>query len=86
MGALPLSLKERGQMLKTIPFAFLAAFLGGEAATAQTMTLTSPDIAPGARIADEQVFKGFGCTGGNMSPALSSALGHEELCRLGLRS
>ena len=37
MGALPLSLKERGQMLKSIPFAFLAAFLGGEAATAQTM-------------------------------------------------
>jgi phosphatidylethanolamine-binding protein (PEBP) family uncharacterized protein len=71
MGALSLSLKERGQMLKTIPFAFLAAVLGSEAATAQTMTLTSPDIAPGAQIADEQVFKGFGCTGGNISPALS---------------
>ena len=35
------------------------------------MTLTSPDIAPGAKIADEQVFSGFGCTGGNISPALS---------------
>ena len=58
-------------MLKTIAFAFLAAFLGSEAATAQTIILTSPDIAPGARIADEQVFKGFGCTGGNISPALS---------------
>src|ERR1700691_3355488 len=58
-------------MLKATAFALFAAFLGGEAATAQTMTLTSPDIAPGAKIADEQVFSGFGCTGGNQSPALS---------------
>ena len=35
------------------------------------MTLTSPDIAPGATIADEQVANVFGCTGGNISPALS---------------
>ncbi|HYM03720.1 MAG TPA: YbhB/YbcL family Raf kinase inhibitor-like protein [Stellaceae bacterium] len=35
------------------------------------MSLSSPDIAPGATIKDEQVFKGFGCTGGNISPALS---------------
>src|SRR6202453_3135406 len=58
-------------MLKATAFALFAAFLGGEAATAQTMTLTSPDIAPGAKIADEQVFSSFGCTGGNISPALS---------------
>src|ERR1700728_2457081 len=58
-------------MLKAIAFALFAAFLGGEAATAQTMTLTSPDIAPGAKIADEQVFSSLGCTGGNISPALS---------------
>jgi Raf kinase inhibitor-like YbhB/YbcL family protein len=36
-----------------------------------SFTLTSPDIAPGGRIADAQVFKGFGCQGGNLSPALS---------------
>src|ERR1700721_2087326 len=58
-------------MLKLTALALLAAFLGAEAAAAQTMTLTSPDIAPGAKIADAQVFNAFGCTGGNISPALS---------------
>ena len=32
--------------------------------------LTSPEIKPGATIADEQVFDGFGCSGKNISPAL----------------
>src|ERR1700722_15860546 len=45
--------------------------VGGRAANAQSMTLTSPDIKEGATIANEQVFKGFGCTGDNLSPALS---------------
>jgi Raf kinase inhibitor-like YbhB/YbcL family protein len=40
-------------------------------ANAQSMTLTSPDIAEGATIGNEQVFKGFGCTGSNVSPALN---------------
>ncbi|HYM32280.1 MAG TPA: YbhB/YbcL family Raf kinase inhibitor-like protein [Candidatus Cybelea sp.] len=35
------------------------------------MKLSSPDIKAGATISDEQVFNGFGCTGGNVSPALS---------------
>jgi len=48
----------------------VAAFVSGEA-DAQNMTLTSPDIKDGGTIANEQVFKGFGCTGGNISPALS---------------
>ena len=34
-------------------------------------TLTSPDFAPGKRLAAAQVFNSFGCTGGNISPALS---------------
>jgi hypothetical protein len=34
-------------------------------------TLTSTDIAPGGRIAEAQVFNGFGCQGGNVSPALT---------------
>ena len=38
-----------------------------------TFTLTSPDIAPGGRIAEAQVFNGFGCKGGNVSPALAGA-------------
>src|SRR5580692_11512369 len=58
-------------MLKATAFALFAAFLSVETAAAQTMTLTSPDIKPGAKIADEQVFSSFGCTGKNISPALS---------------
>jgi hypothetical protein len=45
--------------------------MGAGAANAQSMTLTSADIKEGDTIANEQVFKGFGCTGGDLSPALS---------------
>lgn len=45
-------------------------FAGG-IASAQAFDLTSPDIKPGARIDDKFVFNGFGCTGQNVSPALS---------------
>ncbi len=38
---------------------------------AHAMSLTSPDIQPGARIPDEYTFNGFGCSGKNVSPALS---------------
>jgi Raf kinase inhibitor-like YbhB/YbcL family protein len=50
-----------------------AAVIGfiGNANAADTLSLTSPDIKPGATIADEQVFNSFGCTGKNISPALS---------------
>jgi Raf kinase inhibitor-like YbhB/YbcL family protein len=41
------------------------------AAAAGQFTLSSPDIAPGGRIAEAQVFDGFGCKGGNVSPALA---------------
>jgi Raf kinase inhibitor-like YbhB/YbcL family protein len=34
-------------------------------------TLASTDISPGGTIANQQVFNGFGCNGGNVSPALS---------------
>jgi Raf kinase inhibitor-like YbhB/YbcL family protein len=34
-------------------------------------TLASTDISAGGTIADRQVFNGFGCSGGNVSPALS---------------
>ena len=44
---------------------------GAGAANAAGLTLTSADIKEGASIANEQVFKGFGCSGGNLSPALS---------------
>ena len=49
-----------------------AMLLAGVASvSAAQLTVTSSDIKPGARIADEQVANGFGCSGGNVSPALS---------------
>src|ERR1700736_405867 len=47
------------------------SLLGAGAAHAQNLTLTSADLEEGATIANEQVLKGFGCNGGNLSPALS---------------
>ena len=35
------------------------------------LTLTSPDLSDGGRIAEAQVFNEFGCKGGNISPALA---------------
>jgi len=48
-----------------------ATFAGANAANA--LTLTSPDIKPGGKIADEQEYNGagWGCSGGNVSPALN---------------
>lgn len=39
-------------------------------ALADKFTLSSPDLHAGQRMADTFVFKGFGCEGGNQSPAL----------------
>lgn len=44
---------------------------GTTAANAQSMSLTSSEVKEGGTIANEQVFKGFGCTGNNVSPSLS---------------
>ncbi len=44
---------------------------GAGAANAQSLTLASPDISEGATIANEQALNGFGCSGGDISPALS---------------
>ncbi len=50
-----------------------AAALAEDAAPAATpaFRLSSPDLMPGAPIRLPQVFNSFGCTGGNVSPALS---------------
>jgi Raf kinase inhibitor-like YbhB/YbcL family protein len=42
-----------------------------QAQTTGTFTLTSSDIADGKKIPEAQVFNSFGCTGRNVSPALS---------------
>jgi len=48
----------------------LAPFAGSQA-QAKGLKVTSPDMKAGGKIANEQVFAGFGCTGGNVSPALN---------------
>ncbi|MEO8524774.1 MAG: YbhB/YbcL family Raf kinase inhibitor-like protein, partial [Caldimonas sp.] len=48
--------------------ALLACALGAHAAG---FTLSSPTIKPGSMLTDAQVFNGFGCSGKNISPALS---------------
>jgi Raf kinase inhibitor-like YbhB/YbcL family protein len=35
------------------------------------MSIKSAEVSEGARIKQEQVLKGFGCTGSNISPSLS---------------
>ncbi|OWJ67333.1 YbhB/YbcL family Raf kinase inhibitor-like protein [Inquilinus limosus] len=49
----------------------LAALLSSSPGHAAQFRLTSPDLTPGGTIADRFVFNGFGCTGGNVSPALA---------------
>lgn len=51
-------------MLASLLLAALPALAG-------TFALQSPDVAEGKTIASAQVFNGFGCTGQNVSPALS---------------
>ena len=47
------------------------AALPGVALCAGAFTLTSPQLKPNSTVPDTHVFKGFGCEGGNVSPALS---------------
>jgi hypothetical protein len=51
--------------------AFSFACVVGFSGAASALTLTSPDVKSGGKIADKQVFKGWDCTGGNVSPALA---------------
>ena len=68
----PRAQSGRNEAMRTMAFGpaiLVGALMGVGAASA--MTVTSPDIKPGAKIADEQVFNGWDCTGKNVSPALS---------------
>jgi Raf kinase inhibitor-like YbhB/YbcL family protein len=47
-----------------------AAFLSGTSA-AMTFEVTSPDIAPGKPVPQKFMYNAYGCTGENISPALS---------------
>jgi Raf kinase inhibitor-like YbhB/YbcL family protein len=55
--------------MKKINWLFLICILAGTISYAQTFTLKSKDI--GGQATTKQVFKGFGCTGENISPELS---------------
>lgn len=50
--------------------AVLLAASAQSAVAADKLVLKSADIAPNAKIAEKHVYKGFGCEGGNVSPAL----------------
>lgn len=54
-----------------IALAGIGAILSALPAVAQDFTLTSTSIAEGAQLSNDQVFKGFGCEGGNTSPQLA---------------
>jgi Raf kinase inhibitor-like YbhB/YbcL family protein len=64
-------------LTKTISIAALAlvaascASMGPTGAQAEALTLTSPDIAEGQPLDNAQVYAGFGCEGGNVSPELA---------------
>jgi Raf kinase inhibitor-like YbhB/YbcL family protein len=57
-------------MKATLATLMLTAALAAPAGAAQ-FTLSSPDIKPGSTIAQKHVLNTFGCTGQNVSPALS---------------
>ena len=50
--------------------AVLVSLLCAQAALASGFTVGSPQLRDGGSIGTEQVFNSFGCTGGNVSPAL----------------
>jgi len=61
-------------MMYRIIAAALVAFVSAQAlnpAAAADFKLTSPDVGPDKPLAQDFIFSGFGCTGGNQSPALS---------------
>ena len=49
----------------------LVAVLAAMPMAAHAFGLTSAEVKPNATIAEAQVYKGFGCNGGNMSPSLT---------------
>ncbi len=56
-----------------VTVAALIVFLGAAAASQakEALKLTSPDIKAGKALSLDQVYKGFGCSGRNTSPALT---------------
>ena len=65
------SLGRRITAMRNWALASVALLIVAAGARAESLTLTSPDLAPGARVADAQVGDRFGCAGGDHSPALA---------------
>ncbi|MDD2870195.1 YbhB/YbcL family Raf kinase inhibitor-like protein [Neomegalonema sp.] len=60
--------------MRRLPFAVLSALLAASPAFSDEVgpfTLEVGGLAEGARIPEEMVFDGFGCSGGNVSPEIS---------------
>src|SRR5690606_23506020 len=64
------SSRGRIAMARTLRVAIACALLGA-GTSAFALELGSPDIGAGTPIANRHVFKGFGCAGENVSPALA---------------
>ena len=56
--------------MRTVALLMLTSLLTTPVVMADSFNLTSPQVKEGGRISEEQVFNGFGCQGGNISPAL----------------
>jgi Raf kinase inhibitor-like YbhB/YbcL family protein len=54
-----------------IPLLCALSLSAGVSLRAHALDLSSPDIGNGKTLSNAQVFQGFGCSGGNVSPALS---------------
>ena len=60
-----------GVALATACFTVQAPHAQSAAPAAAAFTLSSSDFSHGGKLAEAQVFNGFGCKGGNISPALA---------------
>lgn len=61
------------KLLLAVSVAIMSVSAGSVGVRAADFTLSSPDIQEQQRLPESMVFKGFGCEGGNVSPALSWA-------------
>lgn len=64
-------MKRFASIVSSLCLGALVALLGGGAALAAGLTLTSGEFEDGDDLGNEQVFAGFGCEGENVSPALA---------------
>ncbi len=56
--------------MKQVGIALMLMLAMAVSATASDFVVTSPQLEPGGKMTNEQVFKGFGCEGENLSPQL----------------